>query len=144
MTLRPARPEDAAALTALIKAAYASDAARIEGLPPVAEGVAEDIAQRLTMVAGDDAPIGVIIAEAAPDAFLILNLAVSPEATGKGLGARLIGWAEAEAKARALPRLRLHTHAEMTRALALYARLGWEETNREGVRVTLEKPVADS
>ena len=42
-----------------------------------------------------------------------------------------MAWAERQATQAALPRLRLYTNALMTANIALYARLGYQETERE-------------
>jgi ribosomal protein S18 acetylase RimI-like enzyme len=63
-------------------------------------------------------------------ALLLDNVAVAPAAQGQGYGRALVGFAEAEARRRGHAQLRLYTHVLMTENLALYRRLGFEETGR--------------
>ena len=58
------------------------------------------------------------------------NVAVHPDHQGRGLGRRLLDFAEAEARAAGLPELRLYTNEAMTENLALYRHFGHEEVDR--------------
>ncbi|MFX8999726.1 GNAT family N-acetyltransferase, partial [Acinetobacter baumannii] len=51
----------------------------------------------------------------------------SPDRQGRGLGRRLIAFADAEARRLGLPEIRLYTHVTMTGNIALYGR-----TDRRG------------
>ncbi len=53
-----------------------------------------------------------------------------PEGQGKGYGRALIEFAEAEARRRGFAEIRLYTHEMMTENIALYTRIGFEETHR--------------
>lgn len=55
---------------------------------------------------------------------------VSPAARGLRLATRLMDRIEEEARARALPLLRLDTNSALTEAVALYTRLGWTPVER--------------
>jgi ribosomal protein S18 acetylase RimI-like enzyme len=74
--------------------------------------------------------LGVIVLEDAPDHLWIDNVAVEPALKGRGLGRLLLAFAEAVAHRRGLPELRLLTNAQMGPNIALYARLGFAETER--------------
>jgi ribosomal protein S18 acetylase RimI-like enzyme len=65
-----------------------------------------------------------------PDHLLLDNIAVRPERQGQGLGRRLIEFAEAEARRLGYRELRLYTHEKMVENIALYRRLGFEQTGR--------------
>jgi ribosomal protein S18 acetylase RimI-like enzyme len=65
-----------------------------------------------------------------PDHMLLNNVAVAPGSQGRGFGRALIDFAEGEARARGFRELRLYTHERMTENIALYRRLGFEETHR--------------
>src|SRR5207248_3702868 len=65
-----------------------------------------------------------------PDHLLLDNIAVRPDRQGRGLGRRLVDFAESEARRLGYAELRLYTHATMTENIALYKRLGFEETGR--------------
>jgi len=62
------------------------------------------------------------------DHLLLDNIAVRPDRQGRGCGRRLIAFAETEIRRVSLPELRLYTHQAMTENIALYKRLGFEET----------------
>jgi len=66
----------------------------------------------------------------APDHLLLDNVAVDPDHTGTGLGRRMIGFAEQEARRRGHAELRLFTNERMQRNIELYERLGFVETHR--------------
>ena len=78
----------------------------------------------------DDRLLGVLVTESRPDHLLVENIAVSPEARGLGVGARLLERAEQEARDRGLAEIRLYTNAKMTENLAYYPRRGYRETGR--------------
>ena len=61
---------------------------------------------------------------------LLDNMAVDPACQGKGLGSRLLVFAEARAMALQYPSIDLCTHALMVENRALYARRGYKETAR--------------
>lgn len=65
-----------------------------------------------------------------PDHLLLDNIAVSPDRQGRGIGRRLIAFAENEARRRGVAELRLYTHQKMTENIMLYAHLGFVETGR--------------
>ena len=141
--IRRARPEDAADLTAVIDAAYAPVRASLPNLPAVSDGVALDIAENLVWVAtADGAILGGLILIAAGDHALLANVAVVPDAGGRGIGRDLIALAEAAARDLGLAEIRLRTHARMAGNLALYERLGWRETGRDGDGVRMSKPLS--
>lgn len=87
--------------------------------------------------------LGMIILVNKPDALMLENVAVAPEAQGRGVGRSLIAHAEAEAKARGYSLIRLYTHITMISNQTMYAGLGYVETTRgedEGYhRVQFEK-----
>ncbi|MEM6973721.1 MAG: GNAT family N-acetyltransferase [Pseudomonadota bacterium] len=65
-----------------------------------------------------------------PEVWVIDNIAVSPKTQGQGLGRRLLALAEGEGATRGFRRAYLLTNVVMTENQALYARLGWRETDR--------------
>ena len=54
-----------------------------------------------------------------------------PEHQRKGMGRRLLEFAEARSRALRRPEIRLFTNAKMVRNIALYQSLGYAETRRE-------------
>lgn len=56
---------------------------------------------------------------------------MTPAHQHRGLGRRLMAFAEGRASALRVPEIRLFTNARMERNIALYARLGYVETHRK-------------
>lgn len=123
-----------------IDRAYAVYEGKIEDLPAVFEGVAADITSNRVWAAELDGDIvGGLIVVPDKNFATLANVAVDPVAAGQGLGRALIDRAEAECLALGLRELRLNTHAQMPKNIALYRRLGWSETGRSGVKVRMTK-----
>jgi ribosomal protein S18 acetylase RimI-like enzyme len=95
--------------------------------------------------AGDINGLVVVIPEART--MLLDNVAVSPEAQGKGYGRWLIALAEEEARCRGFETIRLYTNTAMTENISLYERLGNIETRRGEEdafsRIYMEKLLGD-
>lgn len=129
---RRARPEDAGALRALVRAAYAKYVPRLGREPaPMLDDYAARIAAGQAWILEEDATaLGALILEDEPAALLLCNIAVAPEAQGKGVGRRLIAFTEAEARRRGYGLLRLYTNELMVENVAMYPRLGFAETHR--------------
>ena len=66
-----------------------------------------------------------------PGHLWIDNVAVDPDWQGRGLGRRLLAFADAEARRRDLPELGLLTNERYTANIAMYERYGYRETHRE-------------
>ena len=131
--LRTARPDDRAAVEAIVEAAYSVYVERIGKPPgPMLDDYAELIEAGAVSVIedGDGAIAALIVLLAKPDHLLLDNIAVRPDRQGRGLGRRLVAFAEAEARRLGHAELRLYTHATMTENIALYTRLGFRETGR--------------
>lgn len=76
---------------------------------------------------------GLIVLIPEDGALLVENVAVAPDRHGQGTGRTLLAFAEDHARSLALPRLRLYTNELMTNNIALYERLGYQETSREDI-----------
>ncbi len=145
--LRPAHSAEVGAVTALVRAAYASWVPRIGREPaPMTADYAGAIARGEVVVledAGDLVGVLVLIPEAT--ALMIENVAVAPAFQGRGHGRTLLAFAEQTARASGYARLLLYTNAAMTENIALYARGGFAETRcvtEHGLhRVYMEKPL---
>ena len=87
-------------------------------------------AGRVHLLASADAVLGVLVSEPRPDHLFVDVVAVQPAAQRQGIGRRLMGFAEQEARRRGLAEVRLYTHEVMHGALALYRALDYEETGR--------------
>jgi ribosomal protein S18 acetylase RimI-like enzyme len=137
MILRRATLDDVDALTVCLVAAYAPFMHL--GLPPVTEGIADDIAQHDVWVAElDGLVVGGIVAALGGHAH-IMNLAVHPDAGGHGVGRALIDRVIAAAKAAGLAEIHLATHARMTATQAFYHKNGWTQTGQDGNKVYFER-----
>jgi len=128
----PAAIADVPEIERLIAAAYAKYVARL-GKPPspmLADYRALVSAAAVWVVRGDDGLAGVLVLLPQPDHLLLDNIAVAPAQQGRGLGRQLMAFAEAEARRRGLPEVRLYTHAKMHENLAIYRKRGYAETGR--------------
>ena len=147
--LRRARIEDADGLTALARAAYARHVPIIgrEPMPMTADWAKLLSEQEIWIVEG---PAGEVVASLALDVqadhVMIWSVAVAPNDQRRGLGRRLMAFAERRACELQRPEVRLFTNARMAGNVALYVRLGYSETLREQlpdrVLVHMRKAVA--
>ncbi len=134
-------------MAALVQRAYTPWVAVVGKRPaPMDDDYAHHIAAGEVFVldeAGGLAALAVLIE--APDHLLLDNVAVDPAWHGRGLGRRMIDFAEQEALRRGYGELRLFTNERMERNIALYQRLGFVETHRDTVaghrRVFMAKTV---
>ena len=135
-TFRPATPDDAPAIRALVLAAYAKWVPVIgrEPMPMTADyDLAVQKHQFRLAYLGDDLA-GLIETDTQPDHIWIENIAVRPGQQGRGLGTMLLRAAEAEARALGLPELRLLTNAALTSNIRLYQTFGFRLHRREAFR----------
>ena len=149
MTLRPAEPGDVAALRRIAAVAYQPYVARIGRAPaPMTADYAQAVRAGQTWVAVEDGQVaGFAVLVAGPGYLLLENVAVRPAAQGRGIGSRLLGLADEQARRLGLSEVRLYTNEVMTENQAIYARLGYVETGRrteDGYRrIYMEKPLAN-
>jgi ribosomal protein S18 acetylase RimI-like enzyme len=131
-TVRPAEPEESGAVGDLVRASYSKYVERIGREPaPMLEDYAALIrAGKVWVLAEGGQVLGVLVMRPAEDHVFVDNVAVAPGHQGRGLGRELMAFAEARAKRDGLPEVRLYTNEHMHENLAVYARLGFEETGR--------------
>lgn len=145
-----AEPADAPAIKNCVDAAYRHYVARIGKPPgPMLDDYANVIASRRVFVVRSGATIvGVLVLIETADGILLDNVAVDPRHQGRGLGRRLIDFAEREARSRGYAALDLYTHESMRENVTLYRALGYTETGRREERgyrrVYLRKSLDDS
>jgi GNAT superfamily N-acetyltransferase len=136
--VRRARPEEAGAVGALVEAAFARHVAAVGRRPaPMDDDHAARIAAGEQYVS--DAVDGggveglassiVLVDEAGH--LVVNNVAVAPGMQGRGLGRALLEFAEAEARRRGRPEVRLHTNAAMADNIVMYPKLGYTQVGRE-------------
>ena len=133
--IRPATEADADAVAAIARTAFEHYIPRI-GVPPVpmlADYPAAIRSGKVWVALEADEVLGYVVLEDEPDALLLDVLAVSPTAQGRGLGAALLTFTEAQARERGYSRIVLYTHELMTENLVYYPRHGYVETGRETV-----------
>ena len=132
--LRRARPSDAAAVRRLVHAAYAHYEPLL-GRTPMPMLTDYDAAIRdhevWLMETIDGALVAVLELIERPGHLWIDNVAVDPAWQGRGLGKRLLGFADDEARRRDLPELGLLTNERYIANIAMYERYGYRETRRE-------------
>jgi ribosomal protein S18 acetylase RimI-like enzyme len=146
-SLRRATPNDAAAIGALTREAYAKWVP-LTGREPLPMRV--DYAEALKVHRFDLLHVGEDLAapiETTPqgDELLIVNVAVRPSFQGQGHGVRLMQLAETIAADAGLVATRLYTNQKFEANIALYAALGYaverEEALNGGVAVHMRKPL---
>ena len=132
-SVRPAEPEDAAVIRDLVRASYTKYVERIGKEPaPMLEDYAALIGagEVWASVDGGEALLGVLVMRPAEDHLFVENVAVAPEHQGKGLGRELMAFASAKAIEYGLPEVRLYTNEKMRENVTVYAKVGFEETER--------------
>ncbi|MFK8333267.1 GNAT family N-acetyltransferase [Pseudomonas sp. BJa5] len=131
-TIRPARLEEAACITALVNQAYSHYVARIGQKPaPMLDDYRQVLAESQVYVLTCDAEIaGVLVMRPIDGELLLENVAVLPRYKGQGIGKRLMLFCEEHARHCRCRAICLYTHERMTENIALYTRLGYLETHR--------------
>ena len=127
---RLATSADSAAIRRVITDAYSRYLDRMDRPPaPMVADYGPAISRGHVWVLGEPI-IGVIVLVPELGCLLVENVAVSPAAQGAGNGRRLMEFAEQRAISAGLNRLTLYTNEVMTENIAVYARLGYRETER--------------
>jgi ribosomal protein S18 acetylase RimI-like enzyme len=145
--IRRASAGEAEVIRELVTDAYAVYVPRIGREPaPMRADYAALVDEGAVSVAVDgDSIVGVLVLRRQPDALLIENVAVATEAQRRGIGRRLLAFAEERARELGVAKVSLYTNARMTENLAFYPVLGYVEVDRrreDGFeRVFFEKPL---
>ena len=152
--IRPITPADAAAVAALIRAAFAAQSVVTDPLPSALRVTEADVAVHLRTGGGAVAEeAGVIVGSALwteQDGGLYLaRLAVTPAWRGRGIARALVVAGEAAARTQNLPRIHLSTRIPLLDNRRLFAACGFVETVRsahpgytEPTTVAMEKRLA--
>jgi ribosomal protein S18 acetylase RimI-like enzyme len=133
LDIRQATAADAPAVAALTDQAYARYVPLMGRKP---QPMTADYGQVLAEHAGwlayhGDQLVGLIILHHEDEALLIYSVAVHPQFQKHGYGRQLLAWAEDEARRAGYSRIRLYTNGLMVENIALYTRVGYQETGRE-------------
>ena len=130
--IRPTAAEDADAVATCVEAAYAVFLERLGRKPaPMLADYGDLIGRGRVWVAAEGGEVrGVLVLLPEPDHMLVWSVAVDPAFQGRGLGRRLMAFAEAHAAGLGLRDVRLFTNELMAENVAFYGRLGYEETER--------------
>lgn len=138
--VRQATSRDVHSLKSCIIEAYAKYQSKIPDLPPVTEGIAEDINNHNVWVAitGDELA-GCIFLVPKQRFMKLANLAVHPGFAGKGIGRILTSFAEGESMRQGFLEMRLNTHRSMPDNIAIYQHLGWQVVTKNGNTVAMKK-----
>jgi len=145
--IRRATQDDAEGIAALVAEAYSPYIPRIGKKPaPMLDDYAQVIADSYVFVLADGADIqGVLVVSQQNTELLLNNIAVLPRYKGKGIGKALLAFCEEHAQATGCDDIQLYTHQLMTENIALYKKLGYQETHRateDGfARVFMRKPI---
>jgi GNAT superfamily N-acetyltransferase len=134
MGIRIAELTERTAIEKIVRAAYEPwvDVMGVEPLPMVAD-YERLIGRGQVHVLENGELDALIVLEKEPDVLLVENVAVRPDRQGRGLGRRLMAFAEFRARSLGLSAVRLYTNEKMISNIALYESLGYRETGRETV-----------
>lgn len=124
---------DAARVRDLVRAVYGKYVAAMgrESRPMTADYKAAIENHQVWVVEDGGEMLAVLVLIAEPDAMTLENVAVSERLQGRGVGSRLLVFAEAEAARQGYDQILLYTNEMMGDNAAYYARRGYEETHRE-------------
>lgn len=134
--MRRATSTDVDSITACVQAAYDHYIERLGKPPgPMQENYAVIIDDHwvAVAVASSVQVAGFVVIKQTASGLLLDNVAVLPELQGQGIGKRLIVYAEQYAEKTGASGLALYTHVLMTENIAMYAALGYVETERKTV-----------
>lgn len=141
-TIRRATPDDLHPIKQVLGDAYRPYLDEIEGLPDVSAVDPADLTALTVWVADLNGAIrGVAMASVEGSVAHLANVAVAPDAGGRGLGRALIDTVVDWARGQACHEIRLATHPDMGGNVVLYERLGWEVTSRSDHKVTMTRHI---
>lgn len=130
-----AGPKHVAAFEAVQHDAFARNRAvlGVEPLPLLAD-YNDIVAGKESWLTGKEmCPDGALVLEVEGDALLIWSIAVASHALGRGLGNRLLDFAELRAREQGLRALTLYTGEPLKENIAWYGRHGFEITGVEAL-----------
>ncbi len=132
--IRRAIPDDASSLACVLYSAFAEYEASytqeaFRATTPTAEQIRNRIDEGPIWVAlVKDRVVGTVSAVPKGTALYIRSMAILPTARGQGLGRKLLEYVEEYANEKGLERLWLSTTPFLTRAIRLYERYGFQQS----------------
>lgn len=133
---RPITPADAAAVAALVRAAFAAQSIVTDPLPSALRVTEADVASHLrtgggAVVEADGDIVGSTLWTEQDGGLYLSRLAVAPAWRGRGIAKVLVAAAETAARDQNLPRIHLSTRIPLLDNRQLFAACGFVETTRE-------------
>jgi ribosomal protein S18 acetylase RimI-like enzyme len=130
--IRLAGPDDCSTIEAIVRRAYEPYIARIGRKPgPLLDDYEALVRQNCVHVLVSEGMIrGLLVMIPDHPTMLLDNIAVDPDAQGRGYGRTLLEFAERAALNAGYGTIRLYTNEAMTENIALYSRIGYVETHR--------------
>ncbi len=142
LMIRRARVDDASELTQVMKRAYTPYIKQLDGikLPPLEVDYSEEIKNYPVWVVEHKQQViaGLIMFFNNEHAYLS-NIGIDPAHQGKGIGYKLIDFAEGIAKEKGYAILELATHIKLLENIAYYNKLGYKEVERDENKVYFMK-----
>lgn len=127
LTIRKAGPEDAALVRGVTRRAYAKWVAVIgrEPMPMTVDYEKAVLTSEIQILSFDDVPVALVVLERKPDSIYIDNLAVEPDAQGKGYGRHLLQHIEDVARREGVKTITLLTNAAFASNVSFYEANGF-------------------
>ncbi|WP_428929595.1 GNAT family N-acetyltransferase [Marinibacterium sp. SX1] len=125
--------EDVELITKMVKAAYSIYIDRLGKLPaPMTADYSALVATGSVYVLKiDDQTVGAVLLAKGMDSIKLNNLVVDPKYQGRGYGRILLEFADKLARSENLPAITLFTNVLMHENIALYTKLGFNQTGRK-------------
>jgi ribosomal protein S18 acetylase RimI-like enzyme len=116
----------------VVNSAYKHYIPRIGRLPaPMTDDYRHHVAAgNVWLLLLDGQVVGLIVLLPKSNYMLLDNVAVAPEKQGRGLGSRLMYFAEVRTRQCGLKEIQLYTNEQMVENIAFYNKLGYRETDR--------------
>ncbi len=128
---RKAADSDLQAIRNIIEAAYSKYLSRMDRKPsPLLRNYESQVKEGVLWVVGNPIVGLISLVQESVDCLLVENVAVHPSAQGRGIGRRLMEFAEQEARRRGICNLKLYTNEVMVENIAIYSHLGYVEVDR--------------
>lgn len=144
--ISPVGPEATEEVLAMIRAGFGSREVLdppATALDETSDSVREALARHGGLLARsrDGEPVGALLFEPDGDALALRRVSVHPDAQGLGVARAMVQAAERLAVDRDVPTVRVSVRAELPRTVHFCQHLGYVETARDGVHLTMAREV---